>query len=300
MVKTSNLVYTTLVVGVTVLFIGVGFQPAIAVVQKEVGRNSTPSYNDYNLLANLSLDIGEYISDNRIDYEETDYKPPGNQTINVKINFRCPENLKIVVRYSYYATIEDHYIASLYEFFDVKDTLTIINGSNPPDINESKTIFIASRLRELEVTLRIKTNLTAYEFIDGVWVKLHNDSIFNETIDWVKFWNSRSSERTKNPNDDCDLCPKVSNLHLVLIDRLVNRVETLKTELSVVSKLNPLIEEKYQELSKRITTFKEKNKELQFERPRIIRKILCGIAFLILSFFHNQGKELEGAMSIRT
>ena len=86
---------------------------------------------------------------------------------------------------------------------------------------------------------------------------------------------------TSDSDEDCNICPKVSNLRLVLLERLVNRFETLISKLSVVSKLNPVIDEKYKELSDAITTFKEMNKELQFERPLIIRRILCGIALII-------------------
>ena len=88
---------------------------------------------------------------------------------------------------------------------------------------------------------------------------------------------------TADSEEECNLCPKVSNLHLVLLERMLNRVETLTSKLSVVSKLNPLIEEKSQVLSDAITTFKEKSNEFKFERPLIIRRILCGIAFTIYS-----------------
>ena len=48
--------------------------------------------------------------------------------------------------------------------------------------------------------------------------------------------------------DDCDICPKVSKIHLVRLKSLLNRVETLNNKLLVMSKLNPEIVVKYQEL----------------------------------------------------
>ncbi|KYK20888.1 hypothetical protein AYK21_05470 [Thermoplasmatales archaeon SG8-52-2] len=186
-----------LTVCVIFILISISIHPCIADMKKEITKGPLVIQGDNNYLANLSMDFGEYIYNNRIEYEEMDYKPPGNQTVNIIINFRCPENLKIIIKYEYFAEIIDYEIGSHYTFFNVKKTITIINGSNPPNINDSKTIFIASRPRELEVTLKIKANLTAYEFLDGEWIKHHNDDIFNETIDWVKFWNCRNSEITQ-------------------------------------------------------------------------------------------------------
>lgn len=63
--------------------------------------------------------------------------------------------------------------------------------------------------------------------------------------------------------DDCDICPKVSKQHIVRIKSLIDRLDTLNTKLSKVSKLNPELEDKYQELSKSISTFKNIYKELK-------------------------------------
>ncbi len=68
-----------------------------------------------------------------------------------------------------------------------------------------------------------------------------------------------------NNEEDCDICQKVSNLHLVRLKSLINRVETLDNKLSVLSKHNPEVIEKYQELSDKITTQKEMNKKLNFD-----------------------------------
>jgi len=49
-------------------------------------------------------------------------------------------------------------------------------------------------------------------------------------------------------DEDCEICPKVKKTHLVRLKSLINRVETINNKFSVISKHNPEIEEKYQEL----------------------------------------------------
>ena len=75
--------------------------------------------------------------------------------------------------------------------------------------------------------------------------------------------------------DDCDICPKVSKIHLVRLKSLLNRVETLNNKLLVMSKLNPEVEEKYQELSDRITILP----------VSINRENICTILAMILGPF---------------
>jgi len=55
--------------------------------------------------------------------------------------------------------------------------------------------------------------------------------------------------------EDCDICPKVSNQHLVRLRSLIDKVETLNNDISLMSRLNPEVVEKYQELSDRIWSF---------------------------------------------
>jgi len=198
MLNSSNMVYKLLVVGVIILFCGISVQPCIAIIQKkETPKKPTVIQGDYNYLADLSMDFGEYIYNNRIEYEDILTRRAGEWTVNVKINFSCPENLKIVVKYSYLAKLADYQIEETYYFFNVKKTVTIINGSNPPDINKNDTFDINARIQELWLTLEIKANLTAYEYIDGGWVKIHNDEIHEFIEDYIYFRNSRTYERTQ-------------------------------------------------------------------------------------------------------
>lgn len=262
MINQSGILSKSLVVGVIVLFIGISVQPCIAMVQKEVMKTPTINPDDTWYLANLSMDFGEYITNNRIEYEHISERPQGNYTINVKINFECPDNLKIVVRYEYFAEVEDYEVLYPITFCNVKDTVTIINGSNPPDIDIDYTEYcpLHSGLYGIHLwllTLRIKANLTAYEYLDGEWVKTHNDDIYNETTDYIYFNRIRTSERTKtSDNDDCNLCPKVSKKQSIRIESLFNRLRRYSDTLLLSSKLNPIVRGKYKELSDNIATLR--------------------------------------------
>jgi hypothetical protein len=252
-----------LAVAVIILFLGLGVQPAVAKVEPKVIQLSTLNPDKTRYLANFTMDFGENITNDNIEYESIWERPSGEYTINVKINFNCPEDLKIVVDYEYFAETDDYEDLVRIEFCDVKDTVTIINGSNPSDIDIDYTevcfaggflwYYVATRL-----TLRIKAHLTAYEYVDGEWVFLHNDDAFMEITDQVIFNHIRPSERTKASDDDCDVCPKkVSKSHLVLIKSLLNRLDSLVNSLTVISKYNPIVEKKYQELSNKLFVLKE-------------------------------------------
>jgi hypothetical protein len=61
---------------------------------------------------------------------------------------------------------------------------------------------------------------------------------------------------TSDSDDECNLCPKLSKQHIVRVKSLLDRLEKYDNELSVLSKLNPEIEEKYQEISNYINSDK--------------------------------------------
>ena len=81
--------------------------------------------------------------------------------------------------------------------------------------------------------------------------------------------------------DDCEICPKLSKQHIVRIKSLLDRLEKYDNELSVLSKLNPENEEKYQELSNIHSRLKEMNKELDYN---IWIPPICFILFPIFMF----------------
>ncbi|KYK21655.1 hypothetical protein AYK21_04600 [Thermoplasmatales archaeon SG8-52-2] len=190
----SNLLYKSLVITVILLFLGFGIQPAIANVQKEIIEETMVNPNETRYLANFTMDFGENITNDRIEYESIRKRPEGDYTINVKINFNCPDNLMIVVKYEYFAEVFDMYILDTITFCDVKKLVTIINGSNPPNRDIDYTKFCPNQAQhDWLLTLRIKANLTAYEYVDGEWVKHHSEDIFNETKDVIIFNRVRSS-----------------------------------------------------------------------------------------------------------
>jgi len=79
--------------------------------------------------------------------------------------------------------------------------------------------------------------------------------------------------------DDCSICPKVSKPHLVRLKRLLDRFEKYNERLSVISKHNPEVEGKYQELSDRINPLSEMNKILNSNY--LFNFTACVILFLI-------------------
>ena len=75
--------------------------------------------------------------------------------------------------------------------------------------------------------------------------------------------------------DNCNICPKVSKLHLVRLKSLIKRVEILNNKLSVMSKHNPEVADKYKELSDRITTLTDINKEVKTDATSWDFPIFC-------------------------
>jgi hypothetical protein len=205
-----------LAVAVILLFIGVGINPAIAIVQKEVIQVSTINPDETRYLANFTMDFGENITNNKIDYKVDYGRSYGDWTINVRMKFRCPENLKILVSYEYFAVLDNFDLGDVFTFCDVRDSLAIVNGSNPPDIDIDYSQYVMGGYQHyFRLILKIQAILNVYEFIDGEWVHIDRDYIYNETKDYFSFNRVRPSERTKtSENDDCNLCPKFSNLKI--------------------------------------------------------------------------------------
>ena len=165
---------------------------------KENRLESNPEQGDSKLLATLRMDFGEEIYNDKIEYDESNWRlPAGVWNVNVKINFRCPGNMKIEVRYGYFAELDDWPYKTVL-FCDVKKSVTIINGSNPPDVNINYTKRVEPWSHSFLLVLIIWANLTAYEYVDGEWVKINDDDTYNKVTDWVYFDKSRSSEKTYN------------------------------------------------------------------------------------------------------
>ena len=242
----------TLAVAVILLFLGLAVQPSVAITQKEAITVSPLNPDETRYLANLSMDFGENITNDNIEYEKGVTRVTGNWTVNVKITFECPENLKIVVDYEYFAELQLWEQGDRITFCDVEDTVTIINGSNPPDIDINYTQYCFGVWgKAWDLTLRIKANLTAYEFHGGEWVKLHNDDIYNEITDDIDFNRIRPSERTKtSDDDDCNICP--TDVSKIRIKTLLNHLEVVTNSLKLRYGHIPEVNEKCEELSEYI------------------------------------------------
>ena len=93
------------------------------------------------------------------------------------------------------------------------------------------------------------------------------------------FANEVSTTTSSDTEDECDICPKASKSHLVLIKSLINRVEKYDNQLSVSSKLNLEIGEKYKELSDRISSIIEIDNGLNTNGDY---PIICNILFLLI------------------
>ena len=66
-----------------------------------------------------------------------------------------------------------------------------------------------------------------------------------------------SNSSISDNEDDCNECSKVNKIQLIKIKSLLSRLEELNNELSVISKQNPLVEKKYQQLTNKFLILKE-------------------------------------------
>ena len=91
--------------------------------------------------------------------------------------------------------------------------------------------------------------------------------------------------KTSDNYEDCNLCTKkVSKQHLVLIESLLNTLDTFVNKLSVKTKHNPIIEMKYQEFSKRFSFVKEIYMDymLYWDFPVLLLLHLCICSILLI------------------
>jgi len=190
----TSCVKNVLVVGVILLFIGVGFQPAFAVTKD---RNNNPP-------------------------DAPEIYGPVRWPVNVEIEFSFSSTDPEGDDVKYYI-----------EWGDGKDEETYYYQSG-----EIVTVF--------HIYEETETYLLRAKAID----------IYDCESEWSSYY-------IPIYEDDCNLCPKVSNQHLVRLENLLNKIYKYDNILSALSKNYPEIAEKYQELSKRITTFKKMNKELK-------------------------------------
>jgi len=181
----TSCVKNVLVVGVILLFIGVGFQPAFAVTKD---RNNNPP-------------------------DAPEIYGPVRWPVNVEIEF------------AFSSTDRDG--------DDVKYYIDWGDGA------EEETSYYQSG----EIVIVCHT----YEEIETYLLRAKAIDIYGYESEWSSYYITINE-------DDCNLCAKkVSKSHLVFIKSLLDRLEKYDNQISELSKPNPQLEEKYQELSKRIT-----------------------------------------------
>jgi hypothetical protein len=166
---------------------------------------SNPEQGEGKWFATLRMDFGEEIYNDKIcRYQRPWYKPyhdEGRYYVNVSVNFRCPSNRKIEINYSVKAILYD-YMELIYGdrrniiFCDFEDSVTIINGSNPPDINEGYKKLCKWAYWGYLMVLRIQATLKGYKYYDGEWLLNSEDYTLKEERDEINFRKSRTSTFT--------------------------------------------------------------------------------------------------------
>jgi hypothetical protein len=89
-----------LVVAVIILFLGLGVQPAIANMQKEVMIEPySEPIGEPKWLANMQVEFRDKITNEKIIWEPKEFMPAKNYYVHIDVKFRCLQNRKIVINY---------------------------------------------------------------------------------------------------------------------------------------------------------------------------------------------------------
>lgn len=103
---------------------------------------------------------------------------------------------------------------------------------------------------------------------------------------------SKSSIDNKHSEDDCG-CEVISNPNFIKIKGLLDRLEAYTKILLVLSKHNPEIAEKCQEISDRIITITDKYEELKTEALLDDYPIICAILGIIYTSIQSTWHLIE-------
>ena len=192
--RNPRVLYKTLIVGTIILFFVIGLQPVFAKVKEIPIIMPKLNQEDTKHLANLTISFSEIIYNENIDYEHERYRPIGNYSINLNVNFNCPPDKKISISYWGGAelTTSPPYDERDIYFFDIDKSITIINGSNPPNINLTYEEYVPS-YRNYNIYLYIGARLVEYEFFQGHWVWVSDDEAGLHISETVGFGNARTA-----------------------------------------------------------------------------------------------------------
>lgn len=164
---------------------------------KEKTLESNHGQDDARWFATLKVDFGKEIYNEKIYHLWWKlFLPEGDYYVNVKINFRCPPDKRIDVSYHIRVVMAEEGPDKI-TFCDLKDTVTIINGSNPPDIDEKYVKYCFNSGYTWVgwgVDYIIKADLNVYDFVDGEWVLTDEDHIDKEVYMGKDFYESIPSK----------------------------------------------------------------------------------------------------------
>jgi hypothetical protein len=91
--------------------------------------------------------------------------------------------------------------------------------------------------------------------------------------------NNVSITKASESEDDCDICPTITNRNLARVKSMVNKIENNDNSLSLLSKQCPKIAVKYQEISNKIIN---SNKDLEHNIPLVSSLTICDIIALFM------------------
>jgi len=190
--------YKTLVIGVIIIFVGVGIQPAFATVyKKEISKSNNSiniSEND-TWLGQLIINFDEEINCQIRAINKVGIHV-GRYYIEVLINYKCPPNRKIVASYDYIARLQDLYHPVNDIIIVDKSGATIINGSgsNPPPFYHRYPKYLPKFFGTLY--LKIEANLKVFELVNGSWVQIDSDHEEKIVIQEIFISDSRNRDIT--------------------------------------------------------------------------------------------------------
>jgi hypothetical protein len=90
--------------------------------------------------------------------------------------------------------------------------------------------------------------------------------------------NTMKSEK----DDDCDICPKISNQEIVRLNSMIYKLRILNKTLSLLSSYNSKYKEKYQDFSNKISNIEELSNDLDDNTQYNDDSIFCNVLFSIV------------------
>jgi hypothetical protein len=157
--------------------------------------------------------------------------PNGRWCAKLIINYNCPSDRKIELDLHIEAELHDYDDPWWYsiEFFDINTDITIINGSNPPDIHKKVERYISAHHiwgTSYGMTLHLRVTLKEYKIYNGEWLLNSEDKINIYVTDDLYFVPSSRARTYQNENEETEL--RITNPFMKLIERFPNMFPILQ------------------------------------------------------------------------